>query len=148
MAFPTVSAPYGLEAINQLEHALQCANLAELAGETSETIVACLLHDLGHLLAAEREGTVEHDTTEQGNRSADNTAAASRRGSSTCVRAKSVPYGSPRLPCRMPTRLITASPPCINAARLRALKMSASTTSTVGSVMRCLARSRWRQAGR
>jgi len=55
---------YGLEAINQLEHALQCANLAELAGETSETIVACLLHDLGHLLAAEREGTVEHDTTE------------------------------------------------------------------------------------
>ena len=55
---------YGLEAINQLEHALQCANLAERAGETSETIVACLLHDLGHLLAAEREGTVEHDTTE------------------------------------------------------------------------------------
>lgn len=55
---------YGLEAINQLEHALQCANLAELAGETSETIVACLLHDLGHLLAAEREGTVEHDTSE------------------------------------------------------------------------------------
>jgi len=55
---------YGLEAINQLEHALQCANLAEQAGETSETIVACLLHDLGHLLAAEREGTVEHDTTE------------------------------------------------------------------------------------
>lgn len=55
---------YGLEAINQLEHALQCAHLAELAGETSETIVACLLHDLGHLLAAERSGTVEHNTTE------------------------------------------------------------------------------------
>jgi len=55
---------YGLEAVNQLEHALQCANLAEQAGETSETIAACLLHDLGHLLAAERDGTVEHDTTE------------------------------------------------------------------------------------
>ena len=53
---------YGKEAINQLEHALQCANLAEQAGETSETIVASLLHDLGHLLAAEREGTVDHQT--------------------------------------------------------------------------------------
>jgi len=41
---------YGMEAINQLEHALQCANLAEKAGETPETIVASLLHDLGHLL--------------------------------------------------------------------------------------------------
>jgi predicted HD phosphohydrolase len=38
--------------------------LAEQAGETSDTIVACLLHDLGHLLAAEREGTIEHDTRE------------------------------------------------------------------------------------
>jgi phosphonate degradation associated HDIG domain protein len=55
---------YGLEAINQLEHALQCANLAEQAGETSDTIAACLLHDLGHLLAAEREGAIEHDTRE------------------------------------------------------------------------------------
>jgi phosphonate degradation associated HDIG domain protein len=55
---------YGLEAINQLEHALQCASLAEQAGETSDTIVACLLHDLGHLLAAERKGTIEHDTRE------------------------------------------------------------------------------------
>jgi phosphonate degradation associated HDIG domain protein len=53
---------YGLEAINQLEHALQCANLAEEAGETSDTIVACLLHDLGHLLAAERESAVEQNT--------------------------------------------------------------------------------------
>jgi hypothetical protein len=53
---------YGLEAINQLEHALQCANLAEQAGETTDTIVACLLHDLGHLLAAERVDAVEQDT--------------------------------------------------------------------------------------
>ena len=42
---------YGREAVNQLEHALQCAQLAEHAGETQETIVAALLHDLGHLLA-------------------------------------------------------------------------------------------------
>jgi hypothetical protein len=53
---------YGLEAINQLEHALQCANLAEQAGETTDTIVACLLHDLGHLLAAERVNAIEQDT--------------------------------------------------------------------------------------
>jgi phosphonate degradation associated HDIG domain protein len=54
---------YGMEAVSQLEHALQCAYLAEQAGETSETIVAALLHDLGHLLAAEREGLAEHDTS-------------------------------------------------------------------------------------
>jgi phosphonate degradation associated HDIG domain protein len=53
---------YGMEAINQLEHALQCADLAEKAGETPETVVASLLHDLGHLLAAERDGLQEHNT--------------------------------------------------------------------------------------
>lgn len=42
---------YGGEAISQLEHALQCAHLAELAGETPQTVVAALLHDIGHLLA-------------------------------------------------------------------------------------------------
>ena len=53
---------YGMEAVNQLEHALQCADLAEKAGETPETVVASLLHDLGHLLAAERVGLKEHNT--------------------------------------------------------------------------------------
>lgn len=56
--------PYGTEAISQLEHALQCAHLAERSGETPETVVACLLHDLGHLLAAERDGVQNHDTAE------------------------------------------------------------------------------------
>lgn len=51
---------YGREAVNQLEHALQCAQLAEQAGETPETIVAALLHDLGHLLAAQRESLADH----------------------------------------------------------------------------------------
>lgn len=55
---------YGMEAISQLEHALQCAQLSEQAGETSETVAACLLHDLGHLLAAERDGLAEHNTAE------------------------------------------------------------------------------------
>lgn len=35
--------------INQLEHALQAAYLAEQSGESSNLIVACLLHDVGHL---------------------------------------------------------------------------------------------------
>lgn len=44
---------YGGEAVSQLEHALQCAQLAEQAGESAHNIVAALLHDLGHLLALE-----------------------------------------------------------------------------------------------
>lgn len=41
---------YGGESVTQLEHALQCAWLAEQAGATPELIVAALLHDIGHLL--------------------------------------------------------------------------------------------------
>jgi len=44
---------YGREAVSQLDHALQCAQLAEQHGRPRETIVAALLHDLGHLLASE-----------------------------------------------------------------------------------------------
>jgi phosphonate degradation associated HDIG domain protein len=54
---------YGSEAVSQLEHALQCAHLAEVAGESDELVIAGLLHDLGHLLAAERAGSMEHDTS-------------------------------------------------------------------------------------
>jgi phosphonate degradation associated HDIG domain protein len=43
-------AQYGSEAINQLEHALQCAALAEADGQSAELITACLFHDLGHLI--------------------------------------------------------------------------------------------------
>lgn len=46
------TAFYGAEAITQTQHALQCALLAEQAGEEPELIVAALLHDLGHLLEA------------------------------------------------------------------------------------------------
>ena len=41
---------YGGEAVTQLEHALQCATLAESESASSELIVASLLHDIGHLL--------------------------------------------------------------------------------------------------
>lgn len=57
------SQQYGLEAVSQLEHALQCAHLAEAAGETDELVIACLLHDLGHLIAAEKAATVETDAS-------------------------------------------------------------------------------------
>lgn len=41
---------YGGEGVTQLEHALQCATLASVSGESDELITACLLHDLGHLI--------------------------------------------------------------------------------------------------
>lgn len=41
---------YGMEPVSQLEHALQCAALAEDDGAPSALIVAALLHDIGHML--------------------------------------------------------------------------------------------------
>jgi phosphonate degradation associated HDIG domain protein len=56
---------YGGEAVSQLEHALQCAALAEQAGETAHTITAALLHDIGHLLA--KTGRIQESaSTESG----------------------------------------------------------------------------------
>src|SRR5262249_31836397 len=44
------SGAYFGEPVSQLEHALQTAHKAELAGATDSLIVAALLHDIGHLL--------------------------------------------------------------------------------------------------
>ncbi len=41
---------YGESAVTQLEHALQCAMLAERDGATPALIAAALLHDIGHLV--------------------------------------------------------------------------------------------------
>ena len=57
ITFPEIGALFELhgdrqysgEPVSQLEHALQCAQLAEQAGAGDELITACLLHDLGHL---------------------------------------------------------------------------------------------------
>lgn len=49
------SSLYGGEAISQAEHALQCAWAAEQQGGDDALVVACLLHDLGHLLSAQRD---------------------------------------------------------------------------------------------
>lgn len=44
------AARYGMEAIDQEQHALQCAQLAQEAGARPALVAAALLHDLGHLL--------------------------------------------------------------------------------------------------
>jgi phosphonate degradation associated HDIG domain protein len=40
---------YSGEPVTQLEHALQCAALAEAEGADDELVTAALLHDMGHL---------------------------------------------------------------------------------------------------
>jgi len=42
---------YGSEAVSQLEHALQCVQLALAEGAGSELAAAAFLHDVGHLVA-------------------------------------------------------------------------------------------------
>ena len=41
---------YGLSSVNQLQHALQSAALAEQSREPASLIVAALLHDIGHMI--------------------------------------------------------------------------------------------------
>jgi phosphonate degradation associated HDIG domain protein len=41
---------YDGEPVTQLQHALQAAHLAEMAGADDELVTAALLHDLGHLI--------------------------------------------------------------------------------------------------
>ena len=50
------SKAYGGERVNQLEHALQTAMLAEQSGADAALIVASLLHDYGHLIHDLGEG--------------------------------------------------------------------------------------------
>ncbi|AIT27228.1 phosphonate degradation HD-domain oxygenase [Bordetella holmesii] len=42
---------YDCEPVSHLKHALQTATLAEQAGASAHLVTACLLHDLGHLIA-------------------------------------------------------------------------------------------------
>ncbi len=46
---------YGNENVTQLEHALQCADLAEQNKLPNSTITAALLHDIGHLLYEDKD---------------------------------------------------------------------------------------------
>ena len=57
---------YGGEQVSQLEHALQCAQNAQMEDGTEDEIIAALLHDIGHIWpTALREvtsvGVVHHD---------------------------------------------------------------------------------------
>lgn len=52
------------EQVTQLEHALQSAYLAVQAGADDETILAALLHDIGHVLEGDVDdelGVIDHD---------------------------------------------------------------------------------------
>src|SRR5215467_15684652 len=44
---------YGQERVNELAHALQCAELADAAGADEELVLACLLHDVGRYAVAQ-----------------------------------------------------------------------------------------------
>ena len=46
---------YGNEKVTQLEHALQCAELAEQHKLPNSIIAAALLHDIGHLLYEDKD---------------------------------------------------------------------------------------------
>ena len=46
------AAAYG-EGVTQTEHALQCASLAQHEGAPASLVIAALLHDIGHLFAAD-----------------------------------------------------------------------------------------------
>lgn len=43
-------ARYGSELVSQLEHALQCVQLAQEEGAGAELVAAAFLHDVGHLV--------------------------------------------------------------------------------------------------
>lgn len=47
---------YGQEQVSQLDHALQCAQLAQQNGSSDSLIAAALLHDIGHLVEDGDEG--------------------------------------------------------------------------------------------
>ena len=56
---------YGREQVNQLQHALQCAALAELDGASAELITASLLHDVGHIVDTHYEDGQQNDIDRQ-----------------------------------------------------------------------------------
>jgi putative nucleotidyltransferase with HDIG domain len=45
-------AQYYSEPVSHVEHALQCAQIAEDEGHSDDVVVAALLHDIGHISAA------------------------------------------------------------------------------------------------
>ena len=56
---------YNGEGVTQLEHALQCAQLAEAEKAPAELVTAALLHDLGHLLNLQGETPTQRGIDDQ-----------------------------------------------------------------------------------
>lgn len=56
---------YGLSAVNQQQHALQAAALAERNGESAAFIVAALVHDIGHMVHDLGEDPAAHDVDDR-----------------------------------------------------------------------------------
>ncbi len=53
------------ESVSALEHALQCAQLAEWAGAPAPLVAAALLHDIGHFCEGVAGDDIHDDTHEQ-----------------------------------------------------------------------------------
>jgi len=53
---------YGGEAVSQLQHALQCATLAQADGAGAKLVTAALLHDIGHL--TDNDSDIDHPHSE------------------------------------------------------------------------------------
>lgn len=60
---------YGLSAINQLQHALQAGHLAEARGAAPALVIACLFHDVGHLLGREDDAPADRGIDDRHERS-------------------------------------------------------------------------------
>jgi phosphonate degradation associated HDIG domain protein len=56
--------PYSRDRVSHLEHALQAAAQARAAGAQDSLVVAALLHDVGHLLAAD-DGLAAHGVDDE-----------------------------------------------------------------------------------
>ncbi len=52
---------YGDENVSQLQHALQCAMLAERENAPAALVVAALLHDIGHLVDKIADGAARRE---------------------------------------------------------------------------------------
>jgi len=53
------SGRYGLSDVNQMQHALQSAHLAETRGATPALVLACLFHDIGHFRGRQDDALAE-----------------------------------------------------------------------------------------
>jgi phosphonate degradation associated HDIG domain protein len=108
---------YG-EGVTELEHALQAADLAYQAGEPPELVVACLLHDIGHLSHDLGEGIAEQGV-DAGHEELSAQILAAWFGPEVAVPAR-LHVAAKRYLCRVdPNYLGTLSAPSLLSLRLQ-----------------------------